>query len=176
MDAPRLLGLVMQGVVEGLHVRAEMIMKMWTKCRMDKMSHGQNVAWTKCHRAVSFEDILYFVKCLLAGQQMEILHKAKTAMLRHHRKRRQFEALMALARRGAYNGARISCHELGHSALLWYQQNAGAFVKVTVVPRRGLYDGLTTPACGKSKCHGPRCGHASLCSLEAEQPKKSCSE
>uniref|UniRef100_A0A914I8I1 Peptidase M41 domain-containing protein n=1 Tax=Globodera rostochiensis TaxID=31243 RepID=A0A914I8I1_GLORO len=70
--------------------------------------------------------------------------KQQLALLRHHSKRRQFNGQMEVARGGVYNTARVSCHEIGHATCLWYQQHAGAFVQVTIVPRPGHYDGLTT--------------------------------
>uniref|UniRef100_A0A183BPF0 Peptidase_M41 domain-containing protein n=1 Tax=Globodera pallida TaxID=36090 RepID=A0A183BPF0_GLOPA len=67
----------------------------------------------------------------------------KTAMKRHQRQRRQFMAGMEAARGGVYNTARVAIHELGHSAILWFHEAAGAFEEVTVVPT-AQYDGLTT--------------------------------
>ncbi|KAI3415526.1 hypothetical protein GPALN_005132 [Globodera pallida] len=72
------------------------------------------------------------------------LHGVQAQMLRQ-REEADFRRQEALAKAGTdgYNKARVAHHEMGHSALLWFQRKAGVFESTTVVPI-GDDEGLTT--------------------------------
>uniref|UniRef100_A0A914HE15 Peptidase M41 domain-containing protein n=1 Tax=Globodera rostochiensis TaxID=31243 RepID=A0A914HE15_GLORO len=57
----------------------------------------------------------------------------RIAQRRRRREEAEFKRLEALASAGGQNVARVAHHEIGHSALLWFQRAAGVFESVTVV-------------------------------------------
>uniref|UniRef100_A0A914HDL3 Peptidase M41 domain-containing protein n=1 Tax=Globodera rostochiensis TaxID=31243 RepID=A0A914HDL3_GLORO len=70
--------------------------------------------------------------------------RQRLAQRLRQREEADFRRLEALARAGneGYNKARVAHHEMGHSALLWFQREAGVFESTTVVPN-GDDEGLT---------------------------------
>uniref|UniRef100_A0A914IAE8 Transmembrane protein n=2 Tax=Globodera rostochiensis TaxID=31243 RepID=A0A914IAE8_GLORO len=58
-------------------------------------------------------------------------HEKKNAKNGHEDPPQTAQAVPGAMAGGAYNTTRVACHELGHSALLWHQEHAGAFDEVT---------------------------------------------
>ncbi|KAI3411735.1 hypothetical protein GPALN_001802 [Globodera pallida] len=61
------------------------------------------------------------------------MSRSRIAQRRRRREEREFQRLKELAEAGEQNRARVAHHEMGHSALLWFQRAAGEFVSVTIV-------------------------------------------